>query len=151
MNERTVDCEGSVRPIGWRALTNRARAARVTPALTNRVRAVRLRRRRIRELNENNTKKFIEERKRQAVLQSRQMDGFRKAHDGQLDHLMKESERVRDGGRPPHPEGATGRGPEGATGRGPEGATGQGPEGATGRGPEEATGRGPEGTTGRGP
>ena len=31
MNERTVDSECDVRLIGWHALTNRARAARVTP------------------------------------------------------------------------------------------------------------------------
>ena len=50
--------------------------------------------RRIRELNENNTKKFIEERKRQAVLQSRQIDLLKKLHVEQSEILGKDSQRV---------------------------------------------------------
>ena len=50
--------------------------------------------RRIRELNENNTKKFIEERKRQAVLQSRQIDLLKKLHVEQSEILAKDSQRV---------------------------------------------------------
>ena len=50
--------------------------------------------RRIRELNENNTKKFIEERKRQAVLQSRQMEGLQKIHAEQMENLIKDAEKV---------------------------------------------------------
>jgi phosphatidylinositol phospholipase C beta len=46
--------------------------------------------RRIRELNENNTKKFIEERKRQALIQSRQMDQLRRLHQEQMDKLRLE-------------------------------------------------------------
>jgi hypothetical protein len=46
--------------------------------------------RRIRELNENNTKKFIDERKRQALVQSRQMDQLRKLHQEQFDKLRQE-------------------------------------------------------------
>jgi len=45
--------------------------------------------RRIREVNENNTKKFIEERKRQAILQSRQIEATRKTHQEQLAKLTK--------------------------------------------------------------
>ena len=50
--------------------------------------------RRIRELNENNTKKFIEERKRQAFLQSRQMELLRKLHQDQADKLRLEMNSV---------------------------------------------------------
>jgi len=50
--------------------------------------------RRIRELNENNTKKFIEERKRQAVLQSRQMELLHKLHQDQADKLRTEMNSV---------------------------------------------------------
>ncbi|KAK2184958.1 hypothetical protein NP493_242g03063 [Ridgeia piscesae] len=50
--------------------------------------------RRIRELNENNTKKFIEERKRQAVLQSRQIELLKKLHLEQNEILTKDSQRV---------------------------------------------------------
>ena len=50
--------------------------------------------RRIRELNENNTKKFIEERKRQAVIQSRQMELLRKVHQDQADKLRIEMNSV---------------------------------------------------------
>lgn len=50
--------------------------------------------RRVRELNENNTKKFIEERKRQAILQSRQLESLRKIHTEQSDKLSQDIERV---------------------------------------------------------
>ena len=50
--------------------------------------------RRIRELNENNTKKFIEERKRQAVIQSRRMEVLKKIHAEQMANLAKDMERV---------------------------------------------------------
>jgi len=50
--------------------------------------------RRIRELNENNTKKFIEERKRQAVIQSRQMELLHKLHQDQADKLRTEMNSV---------------------------------------------------------
>ena len=53
-----------------------------------------LRGRRVRELNENNTKKFIEERKRRAMLQSRQMENLKKQHAEQLSQLQKAAERV---------------------------------------------------------
>lgn len=50
--------------------------------------------RRIRELNENNTKKFIEERKRQAMLQARDVENLQKIHGEQNETLQKELERV---------------------------------------------------------
>ena len=50
--------------------------------------------RRIRELNENNTKKFIEERKRQAIVQSRQIEEIRKTHQQQLAKLTKDLDWV---------------------------------------------------------
>ena len=50
--------------------------------------------RRIRELNENNTKRYIDERKRQAVQQSRQLESLRKVHSEQLDKLEQEMKRV---------------------------------------------------------
>jgi len=46
-------------------------------------------------LNENNTKKFIEERKRQAVMQSRQMELLRKLHTDHADKLRLEMNSVR--------------------------------------------------------
>jgi len=45
-------------------------------------------------LNENNTKKFIEERKRQAVMQSRQMELLRKLHTDHADKLRLEMNSV---------------------------------------------------------
>jgi len=56
--------------------------------------AVCVRRRRIRELNENNTKKFIDERKRQAIIQSRQIEAARKTHQEQLAKLGKDLDWV---------------------------------------------------------
>ena len=52
--------------------------------------------RRVRELNENNTKKFIEERKRRAMLQSRQVENLKKQHGEQIVQLQKDMERVGD-------------------------------------------------------
>nr|ABJ96343.1 phospholipase C beta [Chaetopterus pergamentaceus] len=49
--------------------------------------------RRIRELNENNTKKFIEERKRQAMNQARQVENLKKVHDEQIENLFKDMDR----------------------------------------------------------
>ena len=48
----------------------------------------------MRELNENNTKKFIEERKRRAVIHSRQLENLQKQHGQQVTQLTKELERV---------------------------------------------------------
>ena len=50
--------------------------------------------RRIREQNENNTKKFIEERKRQAMLQSRHMESLKKVHQEQWEQLESTMNRV---------------------------------------------------------
>ncbi|CAI9730662.1 1-phosphatidylinositol 4,5-bisphosphate phosphodiesterase beta-4-like isoform X1 [Octopus vulgaris] len=50
--------------------------------------------RRIRELNENNTKKFIEERKRLAVKHSRQVEAIKKVHSQQAEELQKENEKA---------------------------------------------------------
>lgn len=50
--------------------------------------------RRIREQNENNTKKFIEERKRLAMAQSRQMEAMQKHHQGQLVKLNQDMLKV---------------------------------------------------------
>lgn len=46
--------------------------------------------RRIREMNENNTKKFIEERKRQATNQTKQTETLRKQHQGQGEMLNQD-------------------------------------------------------------
>lgn len=46
--------------------------------------------RRIRELNENNTKKFIDERKRQFTSQGRQTEQLRKQHQDQMEKLVQE-------------------------------------------------------------
>lgn len=50
--------------------------------------------RRIRELNENNTKKFIEERKRQAMLQSRRLESLVKLHQEHIEKLNRDMQRV---------------------------------------------------------
>ena len=50
--------------------------------------------RRIRELNENNTKKFLDERRRQSQLQSRQRDTLKKQHQEQLEALIKDMNKV---------------------------------------------------------
>lgn len=50
--------------------------------------------RRIRELNENNTKKFIEERKRLAVKHSRQVDAMKKIHSQQIEDLEQQNEKA---------------------------------------------------------
>ena len=50
--------------------------------------------RRIRELNENNTKKFIEERKRQAMIQSRQLESLKKIHTEQSEKLISDLGKV---------------------------------------------------------
>lgn len=50
--------------------------------------------RRIRELNENNTKKFIEERKRCAVKHSRQVEALKKVHQDQTEKLLAENQKV---------------------------------------------------------
>ncbi|KAH9495022.1 1-phosphatidylinositol 4,5-bisphosphate phosphodiesterase beta-4 [Bulinus truncatus] len=52
------------------------------------------RERRIRELNENNTKKFIEERKRFAVKHSRQVDSLRKIHQEQTEKMKAENQKA---------------------------------------------------------
>lgn len=51
--------------------------------------------RRIREMNENNTKKFIEERKRQATNQMKQTDMLKKQHQGQGEMLNQDLMKVR--------------------------------------------------------
>jgi len=45
--------------------------------------------RRIREKNENNTKKFIEERKGQAIRQAKEKEKQRKVHEKQMEELNK--------------------------------------------------------------
>ncbi|KAL3872742.1 hypothetical protein ACJMK2_035946 [Sinanodonta woodiana] len=51
------------------------------------------RERRFREINENNLKKFLDERKRQAMKHSRQVELLKKTHLEQLEKFAKESER----------------------------------------------------------
>ena len=50
--------------------------------------------RRIRELKENNMKKFIDERKRYAMRHLRQAEALKKSHAEQLEKLQKENEKV---------------------------------------------------------
>lgn len=50
--------------------------------------------RRIRELNSNNTKRFIEERKRLANKQSRELENLKKLQVEQAENLVKENEKV---------------------------------------------------------
>src|SRR5206468_425027 len=50
--------------------------------------------RRIRELNEKNTKKFIDERKRQCHIQEEQIKTLNKLHQQQLDRLQQETKAV---------------------------------------------------------
>ncbi|XP_069116571.1 1-phosphatidylinositol 4,5-bisphosphate phosphodiesterase beta-4-like isoform X2 [Argopecten irradians] len=49
--------------------------------------------RRIRELNENNTKKFIDERKKQTMKQSKQLELLKKSHQQQMDKFLQESKK----------------------------------------------------------
>ena len=50
--------------------------------------------RRKRELNENNTKKFIEERKRQAVTHLKAVDTLKQLHIDQLECIIVYSQKV---------------------------------------------------------
>jgi len=50
--------------------------------------------RRIRELNENNMKRYIDERRRQQLAQTRQSDALRRSHQEQFDKLNHEMDRV---------------------------------------------------------
>ncbi|XP_041108557.1 1-phosphatidylinositol 4,5-bisphosphate phosphodiesterase beta-4-like isoform X4 [Polyodon spathula] len=54
------------------------------------------RERRVRELNSSNTKKFLEERKRLAMKQSKEMDQLKKAQDEQIEHLEKQNEQAKE-------------------------------------------------------
>ena len=51
-------------------------------------------RRRSREINENNMKKFIEERKRLTMKHYRQVELLKKTHAEQLEKFNKDSEKV---------------------------------------------------------
>ncbi|RUS81297.1 hypothetical protein EGW08_010939 [Elysia chlorotica] len=50
--------------------------------------------RRVRELNENNTKKFIEERKRFANKHSRQVENLKKVHSEQTEKMVAENQKA---------------------------------------------------------
>lgn len=50
--------------------------------------------RRIRELKSNNTKKFVEERKRQTMKQERDKDNLIKSHESQKTMLLAEIDKV---------------------------------------------------------
>ncbi|CAK9302716.1 unnamed protein product [Gordionus sp. m RMFG-2023] len=52
------------------------------------------RERRVRELNSNNTKKFIDERKRIAMKHSKEMDSMKKVHQEEIEALEKENEKM---------------------------------------------------------
>jgi hypothetical protein len=51
--------------------------------------------RRVRELKSNNTKKFVEERKRQTVRQEREKENLIKSHELQKTTLLTEIDKVR--------------------------------------------------------
>ena len=51
--------------------------------------------RRIREFNENNLKRFMEERKRQTMKQSVQLEHLKKQHQQQMDKFLLESKKVK--------------------------------------------------------
>jgi len=50
--------------------------------------------RRIRELNENNMKRYIDERRRQQSAQERQSAALRRAHEDQCKNLNHEMDHV---------------------------------------------------------
>ena len=50
--------------------------------------------RRLREKNQNNTKKFIEERKMAAMKQDKEKEKLRKSHEQQLQEIIKEIQNV---------------------------------------------------------
>ncbi|RXM28903.1 1-phosphatidylinositol 4,5-bisphosphate phosphodiesterase beta-4 [Acipenser ruthenus] len=54
------------------------------------------RERRVRELNSSNTKKFLEERKRLAMKQSKEMDQLVKAQHVQIENLEKQNEQAKE-------------------------------------------------------
>ena len=49
--------------------------------------------RRVRELNSTNTKKFIEERKRMALVHSTEVEKCKKVHKDQMEKLVKDNEK----------------------------------------------------------
>lgn len=53
--------------------------------------------RRVRELKSNNTKKFVEERKRQMMKQDREKETLIKSHETQKTTLLDEIDKVRGG------------------------------------------------------
>ena len=50
--------------------------------------------RRVRELKSNNTKKFVEERKRQVMKQERERENLAKSHETQKTTLLEEIDKV---------------------------------------------------------
>ncbi|XP_071081471.1 1-phosphatidylinositol 4,5-bisphosphate phosphodiesterase beta-4-like isoform X2 [Haliotis cracherodii] len=68
--------------------------------------------RRIRELNSNNMKKFIEERKRLAMKHSRQVEALKKIHTEQVEKLVKDNEKYLDIADMAHEEARLGTKPE---------------------------------------
>ncbi|XP_039593839.1 1-phosphatidylinositol 4,5-bisphosphate phosphodiesterase beta-4 isoform X3 [Polypterus senegalus] len=54
------------------------------------------RERRVRELNSSNTKKFLEERKRLAMKQSKEMEQLKKSQQEQLESLEKQNEQAKE-------------------------------------------------------
>lgn len=50
--------------------------------------------RRVRELKSNNTKKFVEERKRQTMKQDRERENLTKSHESQKTTLLAEIDKV---------------------------------------------------------
>lgn len=73
-------------------------------------------RRRLREKNSNNTKKFIEERKSAALKQSKERERLKKIHEKQLHDLQREIDNVSVGDRhagPCHPRCTAAIGPPG--------------------------------------
>ena len=51
--------------------------------------------RRVRELKSNNTKKFVEERKRQIMKHERELENLTKSHETQKNTLLAEIDKVR--------------------------------------------------------
>ncbi|XP_025105032.1 1-phosphatidylinositol 4,5-bisphosphate phosphodiesterase beta-4-like isoform X2 [Pomacea canaliculata] len=68
--------------------------------------------RRIRELKENNMKKFIDERKRYAVRHSRQAESLKKSHSEQMEKLMKDNEKAMEMAEMAHEEAKLATKPE---------------------------------------
>jgi len=75
--------------------------------------------RRLREKNQNNTKKFIEERKVAAMKQEKEKEKLRKLHEKQLEDLTKDIQNVSEVSTPPEEDAGSVPAPSSTTSASP--------------------------------